>query len=84
MLAPGYGLLMGIYCHIQEKKKCHYAYNTQRKIPVPGRTTQVTTDAQGRVVDFTIEEGKGDMKGNIIDVAKKWRSEHGVNPNFYL
>ena len=64
------------------KEKVHYAYNTQRKIPVPGRTTQVTTDAQGRVVDFTIEEGKGDMKGNIIDVAKKWRSEHGVNPIF--
>lgn len=64
------------------KEKMHFAYNTQRKIPVPGRTTQVTTDGQGRIVDFTIEEGKGNMKANIVEVAIKWRIEHGVDPIF--
>jgi len=64
------------------KRKVHYSYNTQRKIPVPGRTTQVTTDAQGRIVDYTIEEGKGNMKDNIFDVAKKFKDAEGVSPIF--
>ena len=44
------------------KEKVHYSYNTQRRMPVPGRTNQVTCDGSGRIVDFQIEEGKGKMK----------------------
>lgn len=57
------------------KENVHYSFNTQRNIPVPGRTNQVVCDEQGRIVDFVIEEGKGDMKGWIIDVSKRWRVE---------
>ena len=54
------------------KSKVHYAYNTQRRMPVPGRTNQVTTDATGRIVDFEIQEGKGDMKGCLLSLQDKW------------
>jgi len=44
------------------KQKVHYSYNTQRRMPVPGRTSQVTCDHTGRIVDFIIDEGKGEIK----------------------
>jgi len=44
------------------KAKVHYNDNTQRRMPVPGRTNQVTCDGSGRIVDFQIQEGKGTMK----------------------
>lgn len=50
----------------------HYSYSTQRGMPVPGRTSMVTCDASGRVVDFQIHEGKGDLRGYIAVLAKKW------------
>jgi len=43
------------------KEKTHHGFNTQRQLMVPGRTNQVTCDISGRVVDFEIQEGKGDM-----------------------
>ena len=61
------------------KNKLHYAYNTQRRMPVPGRTNQVTCDASGRIVDFVIEEGKGNMKQVLLNLHEKWRKEIGVN-----
>jgi hypothetical protein len=57
------------------KSKIHYAFNTQRRMPVPGRTNQVVTDASGRIVDFDIQEGKGDMKGTLLALRDKWREE---------
>jgi hypothetical protein len=57
------------------KEKVHYSYNTQRQMPVPGRTSQVTCDASGRIVDFVIEEGKGGMKEQILSVVNKWLIE---------
>ncbi len=57
------------------KSKTHYAYNTQRRMPVPGRTNQVTTDGLGRIVDFEIQEGKGDMKGCLLALKDKWNKE---------
>ena len=54
------------------KEKIHYSYNTQRQMPVPGRTSQVTCDASGRIVDFVIEEGKGGMKEQILNVVDQW------------
>ncbi len=62
------------------KEKLHYSYNTQRQIPVPGRTNQVTCDASGRIVNFIIEEGKGAMKQQIIDVVQHYSSELPSKP----
>ena len=62
------------------KEKVHYSYNTQRRMPVPGRTNQVTCDGSGRIVDFQIEEGKGKMKQWIGDVVDKWLPELPAPP----
>ena len=62
------------------KQKVHYSYNTQRRMPVPGRTNQVTCDGSGRIVDFEIHEGKGQMKQWILDVVDKWQPELAARP----
>ncbi len=62
------------------QQKVHYSYNTQRRMPVPGRTNQVTCDGSGRIVDFEIHEGKGEMKQWILDVADKWQPELTAPP----
>lgn len=61
------------------REKVHYSYNTQRRMPVPGRTSQVICDGSGRIVDFVIEEGKGEMKQRILDTVEK-----GSYRNFML
>lgn len=62
------------------KDKVRYSYNTQRQMPMPGQTNQVSCDLDGQIIDFTIQEGKGDMKQHIIDLAKKWNEEMPVKP----
>ncbi len=62
------------------REKVHYSYNTQRRMPMPGRTNQVTCDGSGRIVDFAIQEGKGEMKHWIVDVIDKWRPELSAPP----
>jgi len=57
------------------KEKIHSGYNTQRRMPVAGRTNLVTSDSSGRIVDFEIQEGKGDLRGYIVSLSKKWRNE---------
>jgi len=57
------------------KKKVHPAYNTQRKMMMPGQTNMVTCDLSGRIVDFQIQEGKGDLKNHIIKLKKNWKQE---------
>ena len=61
-------------------EKIHYAYNTQRRIPVPGQTNMVTCDQNGRIVAFTVQEGKGDLRNHVIELAKKWRKELPMCP----
>ncbi|MDQ6994160.1 MAG: hypothetical protein Q9M18_01015 [Mariprofundaceae bacterium] len=56
-------------------KKVHYSYSTQRRMPMPGQTNAVTCDNEGRIVDFEIEEGKGDLRSRIIELKKKWGKE---------
>jgi len=56
-------------------KKIHFAFNTQRKMVMPGQTNMVTCDMSGRIVDFQIQEGKGDLKTYIIDLKKEWKQE---------
>jgi hypothetical protein len=57
------------------KEKLHPGYNTQRRMPVAGRTNLVTCDSSGRIVDFEIQEGKGDLRSYIVSLSKKWRNE---------
>lgn len=47
----------------------------KRGMPVPGRTNIVTCDGSGRVVDFEIQEGKGDLRAHIMALGKKWAGE---------
>jgi len=62
------------------KHQVRSAYNTQRRMPVPGRTNMVTCDASGRVVDFEIQEGKGDLRTHIVALGKKWAGEVSRQP----
>jgi hypothetical protein len=57
------------------REKVHSGYNTQRRMPVAGRTNLVTSDISGRIVDFEIQEGKGDLRGYIVSLSKKWQDE---------
>ena len=57
------------------KEKVHSGYNTQRRMPVAGRTNLVTCDSSGRIVDFEIQEGKGDLRSYIVSLSKKWQNE---------
>ena len=57
------------------KEPFHYSYNTQRGMAVPGRTNMVTCDSRGRIIDFEIQEGKGNMKAYILSLWEKWRSD---------
>jgi hypothetical protein len=55
------------------KQKTHHAFNTQRQIMVPGRTNIVSCDINGKVVDFEIQEGKGDMRAYLVALGQKWQ-----------
>ena len=57
------------------KEPFHYSYNTQRGMAVPGRTNMVTCDSRVRIIDFEIQEGKGNMKAYILSLWEKWRSD---------
>ncbi len=57
------------------KEKVHYSYNTQRRMPMPGRTNLVTCDISGRIVDFEIQEGKGNLREYIVSLQKRWAEE---------
>ena len=62
------------------KHRVHSAYNTQRRMPVPGRTGLVTCDGSGRIVDFEIQEGKGDLRALIGALGHKWQKELPQTP----
>ncbi len=57
------------------KNKIHKAYNTQRRMPFPGQTSLVSCDGTGRIVDFSIEEGKGDLRQRMFELADQWSDE---------
>ena len=57
------------------KEKVHYSYNTQRRMVYPGQTNFVTCDESGRIVDFEIQEGKGDLRGRIKQLPQEWINE---------
>jgi len=62
------------------KERVRCAFNTQRRLPMPGRTSLVTCDVKGMVVDFEIEEGKGYLKEGILRLADKWEQDAGQIP----
>jgi transposase-like protein len=62
------------------KRKVHHTYNTQRQMPEPGRTNMVVCDLQGNVVDFEIQEGKGDLKSFVVGLDDRWEDEIGEKP----
>lgn len=57
------------------KEQVHCGYSTQRSIPLPGQTNMVTCDATGRIVDFDIQEGTGDLRGHISVLSDKWSGD---------
>ncbi|MCK5128110.1 MAG: hypothetical protein KAR42_17775 [candidate division Zixibacteria bacterium] len=57
------------------KKNVRWGYNTQRRMPFPGQTNMVTCDVSGRVVDFEIQEGKGDLRNYIKVLCEKWAAD---------
>jgi len=61
--------------------KVHYAYHTQRRMPVPGQTNLVTCDGRGRIVCFDIQEGKGDLRARILALGEYARGQSlGATP----
>ncbi len=62
------------------KNKVHQAFNTQRGMMVPGRNNIVACDSSGRVVDFEIQEGKGDIREYLINLGIKWKNEITPGP----
>jgi len=44
-------------------------------MPYPGQTNMVTCDIKGRIIDFEIQEGKGDLRKHIISLREKWIEE---------
>lgn len=62
------------------KNKVHHTYNTQRQMPEPGRTNMVVCDLQGNVVDFEIQEGKGDLKSFVLNLDDRWASDMTEKP----
>ena len=62
------------------KSKVHQAFNTQRGMMVPGRNNIVACDSSGRVVDFEIQEGKGDIRNYLIKLGEKWKAEVTPGP----
>jgi len=62
------------------RERLHKGYSTQRRLMMPGQTNMVTTDQTGRIVDFEIQEGKGDIRQRIFDLANKWGQEVPYGP----
>jgi hypothetical protein len=62
------------------KESVHARYNTQRRMPVPGRTNLVTCDERGRIVRFEIQEGKGDLRDTIVRGGQYGKARTGQAP----
>ncbi len=62
------------------KQKVHQAFNTQRAMMTPGRSNIVVCDSSGRVVDFEIQEGQGDLREYLIRLGSKWKDYISTGP----
>ncbi len=55
--------------------KVHAGWSTQRRMPMSGQTNLVTCDEHGRVVYFDIQEGKGDLRAQILKLGEYAREQ---------
>jgi len=62
------------------KAQTHYGYNTQRQIPEKGQTNFVSCDISGRIVDFEIQEGQGNLRQRILDLPEVWSTDLASTP----
>ncbi|MEA3448631.1 MAG: helix-turn-helix domain-containing protein [Bacteroidota bacterium] len=53
-------------------KRMHKIYNTKRRLAELGSVNYVTTDLNGRIVDFDICEGGSDLRRYLFDQQRKW------------
>jgi hypothetical protein len=47
---------------------------------MPGQTNMVACDITGRIVDFQIQEGTGDLKSHIVHLKQKWDEDLTESP----
>lgn len=80
--AVGIGLWFtdGHYLPYTGKEKIHSGYYTQRRMMSPGQTNMVTCDSSGRIADFEIQEGKGDLRSHIVMLSDKWSEDISGRP----
>ena len=65
--------------------KVHAAWNTQRRMPMPGQTNLVTSDEQGRIVYFDIQEGHGNLRAQIHTLGEYARQQLlGASPPVHV
>ena len=57
------------------QNKVHAAWSTQRRMPMPGQTNLVTCDERGRIVTFEIQEGKGNLRAQILKLGEYAREQ---------
>ena len=62
------------------KEKIHSGYSTQRRMPMPGQTNLVTSDGTGRIICFQIQEGKGNLKQEVLNLKTRWENEFHITP----
>ena len=54
------------------RSKMHKVFNTKRRQPEPGCINFVTSDIEGKIVDFEIKEGGANLRNHIIELHHKW------------
>jgi hypothetical protein len=65
------------YSGLQRLRKM---FNTKRRLAEPGRSNLVTTDWTGRIVDFEIQEGNGNLRARILELHNKWGKQFELPP----
>jgi hypothetical protein len=55
-------------------------HNEPKESNIPGQTNMVTCDITGRIVDFAIQDGTGDLENYLIELKRKWEEELGEIP----
>jgi hypothetical protein len=54
------------------RSKMHKVFNTKRRQPEPGCINFVTSDIEGKIVDFEIKEGGENLRDHIVELHHKW------------
>ena len=62
------------------RERVREGFNTQRQQLEPGQTNLVSCDHRGGVVDFEIQEGKGNLRQRISALFRKWSGELPASP----